>query len=173
MKYFWIETDTRNHIPYGINAERKIDIRDVNRRNAYRIPNCCIIDMKVPDEVFFADMLLDPLMLVSEPFVDALEVYAPGTVFKTVYLLHKESGIHRTYFMPFLEEVDCLDESTAKTGRGTVLKEIVLKKEAVGDRSVFRIAGYMTQYVIGRVDFVEGILRRHVRGIKLKEVEAV
>ena len=58
MKFFWVGTDKRNHIPYGINVNRAVDLRYANRMNAYRIPNCCVVDMKTPMEVFFPDILI-------------------------------------------------------------------------------------------------------------------
>ena len=35
MKYFLVETDKKNHIPYGINVNRAVDIRYANRSMAY------------------------------------------------------------------------------------------------------------------------------------------
>ena len=60
MKYFLIETDKRNHISYAINANRAVDIRYANRTNAHKIPNCCVVDMKTPAEVFFPGILMEP-----------------------------------------------------------------------------------------------------------------
>lgn len=56
MKYFLIETDEKNYIPYSINKNRAVDIRYANREYAYKIPNCCVVDMKTPIDVFFGNI---------------------------------------------------------------------------------------------------------------------
>ncbi len=171
VKYFLLWTNKRNHIPYGINVNRAVDVRYANRENAYKIPNCCVVDMKIPDEVFFPHILTEPILVVNRTVADVIEMYEPGTIFKTIYLLNYESGIHRTYFMPFLEEVDCLSEKTERSRGGTELIRIVLRHEAVAEKPVFLVKGFTHPYLIGRMDFVESMLRRNLRGVKLEELE--
>ena len=108
MKYFLIAVNTENRIPYGLNANRAVDVRYANRKMAYKIPNCCVMDMKIPMEVFFPDILTSPVLLVSETFARVIEIYRRATFFKTVYVIDFEQEMSVTYFMPFLEELDCL-----------------------------------------------------------------
>lgn len=171
MEYFLLGTDKGNHIPYSINSNRAIDIRYANRENAHRIPDCSIVSMKVPMEVFFPDILTEPFLMVSDTVADVIEMYALGTMFKTIYLLEKESGMHQTYFMPFLEEVECLSEKTKRSRGGTELLEIALRRNAVRGKSIFRIAGFSHVYLICDVGFIESILRRDAMGMTLREVE--
>ena len=171
MKYFLIETDKKNHIPYAINANRAVDIRYVNRANAYKIPNCCVVDMKTPAAVFFPGILMEPFLMVEDKVADTIEMYAPETIFKTIYLLERESGISATYFMPFVEEIECLSDKTKMSRGKTELLEIVLRKEAIQKKQIFKVAGYKHIYLIGGMAFVESILRRGVCGIELTEVE--
>lgn len=172
MKYYLVETDKRNHIPYGINVNRAVDLRYANRENAYKIPNCCVVDMKTPMEVFFPDILTDPFLMVSEEAAEVIEMYAPETIFKTIYLLEAGSEINVTYFMPFLEEVDCLSQQTEKSRGGTELLDIVLCEEAVVGKPIFRVAGFSHTYLIVRMDVIESMLRRDICGIRLKELRA-
>jgi hypothetical protein len=173
MEYFLVETDKKNRIPYGINVNRAVDIRYANRNMAYKIPNCCVVDMKTPMEVFFPDILIDSFLMVSEEAAQVIEMYEPETIFKTIYLLETESEIHATYFMPFVEEVECLSEQTKRSRGGTELYEIVLREEAVAGKTVFRIAGFTHPYLIVRLDVLESMLRRGVCGIRLKELVTV
>lgn len=173
MRYFLIETDTGNHIPYGINANRAVDLRYANRKDAYKIPNCCVVDMKTPREVFFPDILTEPFLMVSKDAADVIEIYTPQTIFKTIYLLEAEREIHTTYFMPFVEEVECLSEQTKRSRGGTELLEIVLRKDEVAEKPIFRIAGFTHTYLIVRLDAIESMLRRGVRGIKLQELTII
>ena len=52
-----------------------------------------------------------------------------------------------------------------------VILRLVLDKHRIGDRAVFRVKGYTSGAIVGRMDFVESILRRDVRGIRLSEIE--
>ncbi len=75
--------------------------------------------------------------------------------------------------MPFVEEVDCLSEQTKRSRGGTELLEIVLREEAVVGKPVFRIARFTHVYLIVRLDALESMLRRRVRGITIKELDVV
>ena len=171
MKYFLIETNKRNHIPYSINSNRAVDVRYANRQDSHKIPDCCIVSMKTPMEVFFPDILTEPFLMVSDTVADVMEMYAPDTSFKTIYLLEKETRMYQTYFMPFLEEADCLSEKTKRSRGGTELLEIVLREEVVRRKPVFRVAGFTHVYLICNLEFIESALRRNIRGIRLKEIE--
>ena len=170
MKYFLIETDKKNHIPYAINVNRAVDTRYANRANAYKIPNCFVVDMKTPAAVFFPGILIEPFLMVEKQAADVIEMYAPETIFKTIYLLETASGISATYFMPFVEEIECLADKSKMNRGKTALLEIVLRKGPIQQKQIFRVAGYKHTYLIGGMAFVESILRRGVRGIKLTEV---
>lgn len=173
MKYFLLETDKSNKIPYSINSSRAIDIRNTNRNNAYKVLNGSVVNMKVPTEVFFPSVFTEPLLLVEKNVADTMLMYDPSVVFKTIYLLENESGLYKTYFMPFVEELECLSDKTEKSRGGMALTKIVLKREAAGSKAVFKIAGFDHNYLIGRLDFVESILRREAGGIKFTEIEVV
>lgn len=173
MKFFLIETNTRNRLPYGINANRAVDVRYANRKSSYRIPNCCVVDMKTPSEVFFPDIITEPFLMVSREVAEVIEMYTPETIFKTIYLLETESEINATYFMPFVEEVECLSEQTKRSRGGTELLDIVLRQDAVAEKPIFRVAGFTHVYLIVRLDAIESMLRRGTRGIKLKELSVV
>ena len=173
MKFFLLGTDKGNHIPYSINKNRIIDIRYTDRRHSYKILDGCVVDMQLPMEAFFPDLLIGPLLLTSRVFANVIDMYVPGTIFKIVFLLEYESGVNAIYHMPFLEEVDCLSDQTIKNHGGTGLVQIVMEEEKVAAKPIFRIAGYTHPYVIGRLDFVESILRRGVEGITLEEVNLV
>lgn len=127
--------------------------------------------MQIPMETFFPDLLTSPLLLTSRIFAEVINIYSPETLFRIIYLLDYESGVYATYHMPFLEEVDCLSDRTMKSHGGTDLIRIILEENKIAAKSVFRIAGYTHPYVIGRLDFVESILRRNVEGITLEELE--
>ncbi len=173
IKYYLIDADAGNRIPYAINVNRTVDIRFANRKSAYKIPNACVVDMKIPREVFFPEILIEPFLLVNGQVADVIEMYAPKTIFKTIYLLETENETCAEYSMPFVEEIDCLSEKTRRNNSKTELLEIVLRKDAVQGKQIFRIAGYTHVYLIGGEAFVESLLRRDVCGIKLTELQTI
>lgn len=173
MKYYLIETDPGNYIPYAINVNRAIDTRYANKENAHKIPDCCVVDMKTPMEVFFPDILISPFLMVSDTVAEVISMYSPETMYKSIYLLESETGLYADYYMAFIEELDCLSDKTRTSRGGTELLEIVLRKEVVSSKAVFRISGYEHTYLIGRMDFMESIIRRDVEGFQIKEIEVV
>ena len=54
---------------------------------------------------------------------------------------------------------------------GNRIIEPILSRDEIGDAAVFRIKDYDKSCIVGRLDFVESILRRGSRGIRLEEVE--
>lgn len=75
MKFFLLGTDKGNHIPYSINKNRIIDIRYTDRRHSYKIPDGCVVDMQLPMEAFFPDLLIGPLLLTSRVFANVIDMY--------------------------------------------------------------------------------------------------
>ena len=57
MKYFFLETDEGNKIPYAINKNRAIDIRYLTKEGLSRLPVWTIVRMVFPEEGFFPDIL--------------------------------------------------------------------------------------------------------------------
>ena len=49
----------------------------------------------------------------------------------------------------------------------------VLDKDKIVDKAVFRIHGYDKKCIVGRLDFVESVLRRGMSGIRMKEAEVI
>lgn len=171
MKYFFIETDETNKIPYNINKNRVIDIRWLNRKEFEKIPMRSVLEMDIPTEVFFPDLICSPCILMSEICIDAALLYQPEIPYKVVKLWHRDSGINRTYFLTIPDEADCLSDKTEYNSVGNRIVRMVLDKEKIGDRAVFRIKDCAQKGIVGSLDFVESMLRRGGRGIKLEEIE--
>lgn len=170
MKYFLIETDEKNRNPYNVNKNQAIDIRKLTRESLDNLPLWNIIEMDFPTEGFFPDLICSPCIFLSEVCMKTVEMYQPDTVYKGMKLWDKISGINATYFLPILEEVDCMSDKTEFNKVGNRIVELVLNREKIGTKVVFKVKGYDKKGIVGRMDFVESILRRNVRGIKLEEI---
>lgn len=171
MKYYMLTQEEGNHIPYNINSNRGVDIRWINPDDINKIGRKNIMSMDIPMDVFFPDMLFDPCILVSKMCMKTILMYWSHIRYKSVKLLHLDTRTHATYFIPLLDEVDCISDRTQYNNIGNRIIKLVLAADKIGKTVVFRIAGYDQKYMIGREDFVESILRRGARGIRFEEIE--
>ena len=90
-------------------------------------------------------MLCWPLVLVSKGFMETTVMYDPDIPYRSVKLWDRKSGMNGTYFIPILEEIECISERTTYNTVGNRIAELVS-------------------------DFVESLLRRKIRGIRLEKV---
>lgn len=171
MKYYEITQEEGNRIPYHINSNRGVDIRWLNTDDIGRIGRKNIVSMDLPADVFFPDMLFEPCILVSQICMETILMYQGDVVYKSFKLLHHDTRKHATYFCPLLDEMPCLSERAQHNNVGNRIIKLILEADKIQEKAVFRVAGYHEQYMIGREDFVESILRRGARGICFEEVE--
>lgn len=170
MKYFLIREDERiSRRPHMINIHEKIDVRDVCKEGAYKLPRRELVFVK--SETVFTDVVSEPFFLVSEKLKKVIIMYEPRTPLKELILLDRESAAAETYYLPIFEEVTCLADKTEFNPAHTALKKIVLKHDVVSNKAIFKIAGVAGHYVIGNLDIVESFLKRECLGISLTEVE--
>lgn len=167
MNYYLIETEEGNRIPYHINKNRAIDIRMLTKEKIYRIPMWSVMEMKLSNEGFFPDLLCSPCILLSKCFMETIVMYQPDTVYRGIKLWDRESGINATYYMPILNEVDCISEKTQFNKIGNRIVKLILDKEKIKPYAAFRIKDYGKNCIVGRMDFVESLLRRGVKGIRV------
>lgn len=167
MEYFLIETNEKNKIPYKINKNRAIDIRMLTREKICQLPMWNMMEMDFPMEGFFPDILCSPCILVSKCVMETIIMYQPDVPYKGVKLWNRESGANATYSMPILDEIECISDETLYNNIGNRIVKLVLDREKIKPYAVFRINGYKRNCIVGRMDFVESILRRGAIGIKL------
>lgn len=173
MKYFWIETEDKNKNPYRINKNRAIDIKLLTKEQFGGLPLWSIVEMDFPEEGFFPDLIDNPFILLSEACIKAVLMYQTDALCKGIKLWDKESGINATYFLTVLDELDCMSEQTQFNSVRNRVLELVLDQEKIGANAVFKIKGYHQKGMVGRLDFVESILRRDARGIRLKAIDII
>ena len=166
-----METNEKNRIPYNINKNRAIDIRMLTKEGINGLKMWNVVEMEIPMEVFFPDLICRPFVMVSDIIMQTIMMYDPEITYRGLKLWHRESGINASYFIPLLDEIECLSEQTRYNVTGNRIIEPILSRDEIGDAAVFRIKDYDKSCIVGRLDFVESILRRGSRGIRLEEVE--
>lgn len=170
MKYFLIGMDEENKTPYNINKNRAIDIRMLSKENLNKLPLWNVLETDMPQEGFFPDIICRPFLLLSGKCVKTTVMYQPDILFKGVKLWDKKSGINATYFLTILDKLDCMSEQTQFNSVGNRVTKLVLDRDKIGSKAVFEIKGFDRKYIVGRMDFVESILRRGAERITLEEI---
>lgn len=171
MKYFLIETDDKNRIPYGINKNRAIDIRLLSREKLNTLPLWNVVEMNFPEEGFFPDIICSPFILLSEDCIKTVMMYQEDILCKGIKLWDRGSGENATYFLAILDELECMSNKTQYNSVGNRILKLVLDEEKIRGNAVFKVKGLTSHGFVGRLDFIESILRRDVRGIRLTEIE--
>lgn len=170
MKYFLLEMNERNRTPYNINKNRVVDIRLLTREGIGSLPLWNVMEMDFPAEGFFPDLICSPCQLWSGIFLRTALMYHPEIPYKGIKLWDRKSGVNATYFLAVPEELDAMSGRTQFNSVRNRILELVLDKEKAGEKAVFRLKGMDRNCVVGRMDFVESVLRRGVRGLRLSEV---
>ena len=132
----------------------------LTREKTGRLGMWNIVEMDLPMEVFFPDLICRPFIMVSDIILKTMLMYHPEIPYCGIKLWHKESGTNVSYFIPFLDEIDCLSEQSQYNLMGNRIVKPVLDKDKIVDKAVFRIHGYDKKCIVGRLDFVESVLRR-------------
>ena len=161
MEYLLIETDEENPIPYAINKNRAVDIRMITREGFDGLSKWNLVEMELPMEFFFPDLLCRPCVMVSEEMVKTILIYHPETLYRGVKLWERKSGTNASYFIPLLEEIPCLSERTQYNSTGNRIEKPVLDKSKIGDAAVFKIktlteTALWGERILWRVSFAGG-----------------
>jgi hypothetical protein len=171
-EYFLLSQDRRYTLtPRIIGLSYVLDRRDVSPGNMHRLPKRVIVKAESQKEYDCPDVLDAGLFLVSDGVMDVFLLYDKRLPYRPAVLLCGET-VQMKYNLPVFGEAECLHgDSERNVYNRTVVKKIVLARDALGNRSVFRIAGTYYRHIVIRLDVAESLLRRKTRGIALYGLE--
>jgi len=174
MRYFLVNIDTGY-----TNVPRLMDVYKSLPGNGSR-PPCVenlekrtILSMKTDENTIYTDFLSESLFLVSEKAKECISLYEPNMQFKEIVLLDKRRKVMKQYFLPVFFEVSCLTQNSEFTFGRYELKKIEIDETKLNKKTIFKIAGVEKNYIVARVDLVESLLRRGVKGIDLEEIRVI
>lgn len=172
MKYYLMNwEESGNPVPRIRNWSKQLDYHAVQKRQFDCLPNRSILHIEENPHTVFADLIETPFLLMSEMVWDVAKTYGACTKGRQMVLLDGVNGFAEIYYMPLLKPCSCLSESTVFNNDHSVIHRLVMdKKKEKQWLPVFRVAEMEKDYVIGRLDFVESILRRGAKGIRLTEL---
>ncbi|HEX3075530.1 MAG TPA: hypothetical protein VHQ24_01540 [Lachnospiraceae bacterium] len=172
MRYYLIQTDNNYiKIPRFKDLHRHLDVRDITMGGYYKIPKRMLFRIEEDRDTMFVDILATPIFLLTEKIKKLLSMFEPNLNFKEFILLDQGHGRTETYYMPTLEEIDCLSEKSEFSRMHSELARIVLDREKIQDKAIFTIAGVDRRYVIARLDVIESMIRRDATGYRITELE--
>lgn len=174
MQYFIIECDERYvDSPNIINWFMKIDIRNINKDNSYKLSKRMVLKVTPNKNITFTDIITKPFLLVSNNFKKIIDIYEPKIIYKQVALLDQENEKTELYHLPILPKVECLNIKSRFNQDRSIIKEAVLDYDKIKEYSLFQISGIKNIYTVIRLDLLESILRRGGSGIAISAVELV
>lgn len=172
MRYFLLETDPAyHHIPNVKEWYKKIDVRKISRENEKLFSDIELLFIEESPRTIFVDVITFPFLMVSDEVHKVIHLYEPGTLFKKIVLLDRIHRKKALYYMPLFEKVECLDSASELNLDKSVIRHCVLRRSDIKDKAVFQIKGVSKQYIVARLDFVESLFRRRVKGMGLIMVD--
>ncbi len=171
MKFFMLETNEKNRNPLHINKNRAVDIRLLTKEHLSDLPLRTVLEMDFQEEGFFPDLICNPFLMLSITMLETIMIYKSDVEYKVMKLWDRNKEIHATYYFPLLEELDVMSDKTRFNSTGNRIVNLVLCREKIAKNVIFRVKGLNKNCIIGKMDFVESILRRKVRGLKITEID--
>jgi len=172
MKYFLVSTEMDNSpLPQITDWYDQIDPRDITPERAGNIPQRTKLSVNNGADAIFSDILSIPGYLVSSKIHAVMKLYDPYIHYRQMVLFDQIAKVVELYHLPILPPCDCLlPESELSRDKSKVIHG-VLDLEKTRRRPVLKLGGVTTTYIAFRLDVVESMLRRGVKGIKLTELE--
>jgi hypothetical protein len=149
----------------------KIDVRNINLLNAHKIEDIIIFKVSTSDRSEFLDIIANQLFLISKGMKEIIEKYDSGILFKTLVLIDQLHNKQENYYLPIVEELEVLSDASELNLSKTVVKKIILNKEKIQGKKIFKIKESSKTLIVVRLDVAESLLRRNFKGIKLERLE--
>ena len=172
MDYFLLKQDDRyTNVPYLIDVFKNINKKNLNLIDAHRIQEITVFNVKTDESSLFLDILDNQLFLISDGMEKILSKFNEKVIFKKIALIDHIKKRQGNYSLPIFEEIEALSEEAELNLNMTEIKKIVLDKEKIKGRKVFKIKEGSKTLIVVRLDVAESLLRRHFMGIKLERLE--
>lgn len=172
MDYFLLKQDERyTNTPRLKDVFNNINLKNLNRPNAHKIEDVIIFNVDADDRCEYTDILDKQLFLISAKLVNIISKYDPEMILKDIPLIDLKRERQDMYYLPILEEVKALSDKSETGFNKTIYKKIVLDKEKIKGKKIFKIKESSETLIVVRLDVAESILRRKPRGVSLKRLE--
>lgn len=120
----------------------------------------------------YPDLMEYPLPLISSEIKAIFISHERNIQCNCAFLSDRQLKQQRGYWLLALERIDCASEKT-EFYPNHFLKKLVLDRDKIGYRNVFRVQGIMEKKIIVSSDVAECILRRPMTGITLERINCI
>jgi len=124
-----------------------------------------------PSNVYY-DVIDEPVFLVSDAVKKLINIYDDSVVFKFVMLTDEVTKHQEVYWLAMIDKIDCISDK-CEFYKDNSLKKLVLDKEKVSGKKIFRVDGIREKIVVISLDLAESMLRRYFVGVELTRAEAM
>lgn len=172
MKYYLLNwEETGNPVPVIRNWMDRLDYHAVQKRDFSKIPERMILPLEENTDTLFTDIIERPFLLVSKMFWEVSRMYGVPVKGREMVLLDGANGFAEIYYLPVYPQYKCLSGQTVFSNDHTIIRQAVLDKNKMENvPAVFDVAETEKEYLVCRLDFLESILRRGAKGIKVTEL---
>lgn len=170
MEYFILKLDENYTAPTIVVGADQLRDRTMKNTKWYDMPKYRTYPVRQDMQMVFTDVIFYPNFMVSEQARKTISLYDPFIRFLRVILTEHEKKISRKYYLPILDEVDCLTENSKFNLNKSMIHHAEIDENKIRGRKLFCVAGLNSKCVMIRADLAESFLRRKLVGIGLKEV---
>lgn len=136
-RYLHLTAQQGNPIPRVTGWQGILDVRKLNRHDYRSLPAHLLLKMETGVDTIYPDILIDPVLLVSEEAMEVIRLYDRTMPFLSVVLSDNAREQSVAYYCPVLEEEGEILYRTKRPGGSEIriceeLAESLLDRGAVG-----------------------------------------
>ena len=172
-RYFLIGTDeSYEPVPLMINVRKSIKEEYLEEGESYKQAGISLVNIRnsFDENTKYPDILDQGIFMLSNEAYEVFKLYEPSTIIKRVLLVGENSNEACEYIIPILKKIDCLSNRTIFR-RGRYVDEGILIGKNIPDIALFKIPNVDGMCTVARLDFVESLLKRDMKGICLQTLE--
>lgn len=172
MKYYIMSQDKRISNGIAFKEISTSETFEVGEEFRGKIKKNLVLHMKDTGHTAYAEMLETPFIMVSENLCKVIQMYDEESEFTNILLASQMGKPALDYKVALIERMDCLHENT-EFYKDHSVKKLILDKQKIGDRQIFKIKGISPHYVVVSMNIAESILRRSIYGVRLEEIRCI
>ncbi len=172
-RYFLIGTDeSYEPVPLMIDVRKSIKEEYLEEGESYKQAGISLVNIRdsFDEQVKYPDIMDRGIFMLSDEAYEIFKLYEPATVIKRVLLMKENSNELYEYIIPILKRIDCLSNRSTFI-RGRYIDKGILIGKNIPDVALFKIPNVDGMCTVARLDFVESLLKRGMKGICLQTLE--
>lgn len=172
-RYFLMGTDeSYEPVPLMIDVRKSIKEEYLEEGESYKQAGISLVNIRnsFDEQVKYPDIMDRGIFMLSDEAYEIFKLYEPATVIKKVLLMEENSNEVYEYIIPILKRIDCLSNRTTFI-RGRYIDKGILIGKNIPDTALFKIPNVDGMCTVARLDFVESLLKRGMKGICLQTLE--